>query len=107
MSRKIIGTEIAIIVANKLQANCRIAKKLQIRGKYEAKLVVLNVKYFSFLPRTSSLSQLDMSLDPDIFQPQSKFPHSYTSIQMISSNFDSDQEFYYSGNSYLKQDYST
>lgn len=80
MSRKIIGIEITIIVANKLRTNYRTTKELQIRGKHEAKLVVLNVEYFSFLPRTSSSSQLNTSLDPDISQPQPKFPHSYTPI---------------------------
>lgn len=66
-SRKMTGTEAAVAAeADKLRANRRGAKELQIRGKYEAELAALNAEYSSPPPRTSSSSQLDTPLDPDI-----------------------------------------
>lgn len=50
------GIEVAIPAkANKLWAICKIAKKLQIREKYEAELAVLNAKDSFSLPRSLSL----------------------------------------------------
>ena len=80
------------VEADKLQANRRAAKELQIREKYEAELAALNAEYSSPPPRTSSSSQLDTPLDPDNPQPQPEFPRSYTPVQMISSDSDSGQE---------------
>lgn len=65
-SRKIISIEAIIVVeANKLQANCKLAKELQIKGKYETKQTTLNAEYFSLLSKTLSLFQLDILLDPN------------------------------------------
>ena len=106
-SRKMTGTEAAVAAeADKSRANCRAAKELQIREKYEAELAALNAEYSSPPPRTSSSSQLDTPLDPDNPQPQPEFPRSYTPVQMISSDSDSGQESYHSGHSHLNQDYS-
>ncbi len=106
-SRKMTGTEAAIAAkADKLRANCRAVKELQIREKYEVELATLNAEYSSPLPRTSSSSQLDMPLELDNSQPQPEFSRSYTPVQMISSDSDSGQESHHSGNSHLNQDYS-
>lgn len=42
------GTEAAMAAeADKFQANCKPVKELQIKEKYEVKLVTLSIKYFS------------------------------------------------------------
>lgn len=105
-SRK-IGIEAAVAAeADKLRANRRAAKELQIRGKYEAEPAALNAEYSFPPPRSSSSSQLDTPLDHDIPQPQPEIPRSYTLIQMISSDSDSGQVSHHSGNSHSIQDYS-
>lgn len=68
ISRKIIGIKIDVATkTDKLWANYKAAKELQIKRNYKAKLVTLNVEYSSLLLRTLSLSQLDMLLNPNIF----------------------------------------
>lgn len=106
-SRKMTGTEAAVAAkADKLRANRRAAKELQIREKYEAELAALNAEYSSPPLRSLSSSQLDTPLDHDIPQPQPEIPRSYTPIQMIFSDSDWGQESHHSGNSYSIQDYS-
>ena len=57
MSRKIIGIEAAVAAkVGKLEGNCKIAKELQIREKYEVELAALNAEYSSFPLKTSSSS---------------------------------------------------
>lgn len=71
-------TKVAVVAeTNRLQANRKVAKEFQIRKKYKAELVVLNARYSFLPPKTSLSSHLNMSLDLDISQSQSRFPHSF------------------------------